>query len=78
MCNYCNVTKNRFERMIKFESKLKLCADCIGTSIETYNGKAYLTEYDYEGDDDSDIVNIYAAQISYCPMCGRKLDEQGE
>ena len=75
MCNFCDVTKNKYERPIQYESKLKLTTDDISTFIETHNGKAYLTEYLYEGEDDSDIINIWAAEINYCPMCGRKLDE---
>lgn len=73
MCNYCDVTKNRFERMIELKSKLKQSPDFTELSIETLNGKAYLTEL--VGEDDLDISNIYAAEISYCPICGRKLVE---
>ena len=73
MCNYCNVTKNRIERMIKLESKLKKGVHCIAISIEKFNDKAYLAEY--VNDEKTDISNIFAVQISYCPMCGRQLDE---
>lgn len=73
MCNYCDVTKNRSERMIQLEPWLKQCPDFPELSIESYNGKAYLAEFEVE--DHLDISNIFSAQISFCPMCGKKLDE---
>lgn len=57
MCSYCDVTKNRFERMIQLEPWLKQCPDFPELSIESYNGKAYLAEF--EGEDHLDISNIF-------------------
>lgn len=74
MCLFCEMSVERFERLIYLEPKLKKTPDCEELSIEILNGNAYLTKF-FREKNEVDISNIYAREISYCPMCGRKLEE---
>ena len=71
MCDYCDVKKhNTLWLKPIFSSKdIGLLLD-----IDQFNGKHYLrrTVYDESGQNQKDF---HVAEIKFCPICGRKLDE---
>ena len=67
MCEYCEKRINN-KKILDIDNEIE-------THMEIINQKGYMLYVEIEGKDNDGYKTSQFFQISYCPMCGRKLGD---